>query len=229
MRFPVRLAPVLGAIMISGLAFTLVVVIIAQSPYTHGNLRPEGYNRTDIIYVGDDLPYRGFSLANPELARTGDPVRDGLAIFVAGCASCHGLDGQGGAVGPALDLDELSVADLRKDVRKGPKGMPAFLEQVHQIVEAQMHDSHFSVERLADEVNMSPRQLRRRLRALTKLSPSGYIRTMRLQRAAQLLEQQAGRISEVAYAVGFHNAEHFSRLFQQVFGVAPSQYKADQN
>ncbi|MEE8370317.1 MAG: ethylbenzene dehydrogenase-related protein [Dehalococcoidia bacterium] len=130
-RFPVRLGPVLAAIMMSGLAFTLVVVIIAQSPYTHGNLRPEGYDRTDIVFVGDDLPYHGFSLADPELARTGDPVRDGLSIFVgSGCASCHGLTGQGAAVGADLDLDDLDLADLRKEVRKGPKTMPAFLEQV---------------------------------------------------------------------------------------------------
>jgi transcriptional regulator GlxA family with amidase domain len=94
-------------------------------------------------------------------------------------------------------------------------------------VEAEMHDSQFSVERLAEAVNLGPRQLRRRLQALTRLSPSGYIRQLRLQRAVQLLEQQAGRISEVAYAVGFQNAEHFSRLFQQIYGVSPSQYKAD--
>jgi mono/diheme cytochrome c family protein len=117
--------------MISGLAFTLVVVVIAQSPYTHGNLRPEGYDRTDIAFVGDDLPYHGFSLADPESARTGDPVRDGLSIFVgSGCASCHGLTGQGAAVGADLDLDDLDLVDLRKEVRKGPKQMPAFLEQV---------------------------------------------------------------------------------------------------
>ena len=129
--FPVRLGPVLAAIMMSGLAFTLVVVIIAQSPYTHGNLRSEGYDRTEITFVGDEIPYHGFSLADPTSARTGDPVRDGLTIFVgSGCASCHGLTGQGAAVGANLDLDDLDLVDLRKEVRKGPKAMPAFLEQV---------------------------------------------------------------------------------------------------
>ena len=50
---------------------------------------------------------------------------------------------------------------------------------------------------------------------------------MRLQRAAHLLEQEVGTVSEVAYAVGFLDAKHFSKLFNQVFGVYPSRYGAD--
>ena len=94
-----------------------------------------------------------------------------------------------------------------------------------------MADSTFGVETMAEEVGLSRRQLRRKMQELTDLSPSGYIRMMRLERAAQLLEQQAGRVSEVAYAVGFGSAAHFSRLFHQVFGVPPSAYpvKADQD
>ena len=48
---------------------------------------------------------------------------------------------------------------------------------------------------------------------------------MRLERAAQLLAQQAGTVSEIAYAVGFNDAEYFSKLFRQVFGVVPSAYQ----
>lgn len=103
-----------------------------------------------------------------------------------------------------------------------------FLEQVRTVIEQQLGNSHFGAEWLADDVGLSRRHLDRRLKALTKLSASGLIRQMRLERAAQLLAQDAGRVSEVAYAVGFHNAEHFSKLFQQVFGVAPSRYPADQ-
>ena len=71
---------------------------------------------------------------------------------------------------------------------------------------------------------MSRRQLDRRLRSLTRLSASGFIRKMRLERAAQLLVQQAGNVSEVAYAVGFQDVAHFSKLFHQTFGVSPSDY-----
>ncbi len=110
---------------ISGLAFTLIAVVIARSPYTHGNLTPEGYNRTEIILVGEESPFEGLGLADPLLARTGDPVDDGRALFFRfGCASCHGLKAQGGAVGP--DLLDASASKIGREVREGPEGMPAY-------------------------------------------------------------------------------------------------------
>src|SRR3970040_2148620 len=109
----------------SALAFTLIAVVIARSPYTHGNLRPEGYNRTDIIYLGEDLPYDGFPLADPALASTGDPAQDGRALFFRyGCASCHGLKGQGAAVGK--DLSKADAEEISQKARQGPKTMPSF-------------------------------------------------------------------------------------------------------
>jgi len=117
--------PILGAIMMSGLAFTLIAVIIARSPYTHGNLRPEGYDRTDIIYLGEEHPFDGFPLADPALASTGDPAQDGRVLFFGyGCASCHGLKGQGAAVGK--DLSKADAEEISKEVRRGPKTMPSF-------------------------------------------------------------------------------------------------------
>jgi len=110
---------------ISGLAFTLIAIVIARSPYTHGNLRPEGYDRTEIVYVGDQHPFEGLGLADPSLAQTGDPAEDGRALFFRyGCASCHGLRGQGGAVGK--DLSEANAEEISEKVRQGPKTMPAY-------------------------------------------------------------------------------------------------------
>jgi len=111
--------------MMSGLAFTLVAIIIARSPYTHGNLRPEGYNRTDIIYLGEDHPFDGIALADPSLASTGDPVQDGRVLFFGyGCASCHGLEGKGSAVGK--NLSRANSEEISDNVRQGPKTMPSF-------------------------------------------------------------------------------------------------------
>jgi len=111
--------------MMSGLAFTLIAIIIARSPYTHGNLRPEGYNRTDIIYLGEDHPFDGIALADPSLANTGDPVQDGRVLFFGyGCASCHGLQGKGGAVGK--DLSSANAEEISQKARQGPKTMPSF-------------------------------------------------------------------------------------------------------
>ena len=108
-----------------------------------------------------------------------------------------------------------------------PSADAAFLERVQAFVEAHMGDSDFEVARVADEVGVSPRQLRRKIRAITGLSPSGYVRTLRLQRAAQLLEKKVGGVAEVAYRVGFDDAKHFSRLFKQVYGTLPSEYGSE--
>ena len=133
--------PVLGAIMMSGLAFTLVAVIIARSPYTHGNLRPEGYNRTEIIYVGEDHPFQGLGLADPGLTLTGNPQQDGrLLFFQYGCASCHGFNGGGGAVGPELSWASGSgSAELGRLLRGEPQdvpGMPSFDALSEEEIEA---------------------------------------------------------------------------------------------
>ena len=116
---------VAGLITISGLAFTLIAIVIARSPYTHGNLSPEGYHRTQITYVGEDQPFEGLGLADPQLAQTGDPVQDGRALFFQyGCAACHGLKGQGGAVGK--NLGSADAEEISDEVRQGPKTMPSF-------------------------------------------------------------------------------------------------------
>jgi mono/diheme cytochrome c family protein len=116
---------VVALIAISGLAFMLIAIVIARSPYTHGNLSPQGYNRTEIAYVGEERPFEGPGLADPTLAETGDLAQDGRFLFIQnGCAQCHGLQGQGAIVGD--DLDDASPSDIRKEVRDGPEGMPAF-------------------------------------------------------------------------------------------------------
>lgn len=117
---------VVGFIAISGLAFMLIAIVIARSPYTHGNLRPQGYSRTEIALVGEEYPFNGLGLADPQLALTGDPVQDGRALFFRyGCVSCHGFQGQGGTVGD--DLGDASPSEIRREVRDGPEGMPAYV------------------------------------------------------------------------------------------------------
>lgn len=121
------ISTVAGMVTISGLAFMLIAIVIARSPYTHGNLSPQGYDRTEVAIVGQEYPFDGLGLADPELGRTGDPVLDGRALFFQyGCASCHGFEGGGGILGE--DLDDASPSEIRREVRDGPEGMPAFDE-----------------------------------------------------------------------------------------------------
>lgn len=118
--------PAAHIVAISGLAFTLIVIVISRSPYTHGNISAEGYDRSEIAYVGQEYPLHPIGLADPEAVLTGDPAADGFFLFFKyGCASCHGLNAEGSAVGPDLPPD-ISASGVREDVRDGPKGMPAY-------------------------------------------------------------------------------------------------------
>ena len=100
----------------------------------------------------------------------------------------------------------------------------AFLSAVRDAVERHLADETFSVERLAHEMGVSRAHLYRRLRDLDGRSPWEIIRTLRLERAAQLLEAGAGPVSEVAYAVGFKSVSHFSNAFTAHIGCRPSVY-----
>src|SRR5207248_932467 len=81
------------------------------------------------------------------------------------------------------------------------------------VIEAKLGDDGFTVERLASEVAQSRGNLHRKLRELLGESPSDRILSMRLERAAELLEARAGSVGEVAYAVGFKSVAHFSNAF----------------
>ena len=100
-----------------------------------------------------------------------------------------------------------------------------FIEQVRAAIEANLGDESFSVERLANEVAQSRGNLHRRLREVVGESPSDLIRRLRLERAAQLLDANAGSVAEVAYAVGFKSVAHFSNAFNDMHGVRPSGWR----
>ncbi|MFA5302466.1 MAG: helix-turn-helix transcriptional regulator, partial [Bacteroidales bacterium] len=82
----------------------------------------------------------------------------------------------------------------------------------------------FRVETLAGEIGISRVHLHRKLKELTQLSASDYIRSMRLKRAAELIRCKKMNISEAAYATGFSNLSHFSAAFKDYFGVSPREY-----
>ena len=100
-----------------------------------------------------------------------------------------------------------------------------FLRKVMEIVEAQMGETSFKVDALAAELGLSRRQLQRKLRDASNISPSEFIRNMRLERAAQLLDSDAGTVAEIAYKVGFSKPSHFSELFRKKFGKSPTEYR----
>lgn len=102
-----------------------LLAIVARSPYTHANLNlgfDPRYTRTDQILVSPPLPFQVPGLG---VAAASDPAQHGKQLFVVdGCATCHGLDGRGGIIGPPVI--GTTAKKLRTVTRVGPKGMPAY-------------------------------------------------------------------------------------------------------
>lgn len=104
-----------------------------------------------------------------------------------------------------------------------------FLNKLMQLIEDNMEEPEFNVTSLVDHIGMSQTVLYKKIKVLTGLSITDFIKSQRLKRAAQLLKDNHMNIAEVAYAVGFNDRKYFSKEFRKQFGVAPSDYqqKAD--
>lgn len=98
-----------------------------------------------------------------------------------------------------------------------------FMKKLMDSVENHIGDARFSVARLSSEMNMSVSQLNRKLKALIDQSPQRFIRSIRMQRALELLKNNAGNISEISWEVGFEDPGYFSRVFKNHFGCLPSE------
>lgn len=104
-----------------------------------------------------------------------------------------------------------------------------FLKQALEAVEKNMDNPDFSVEDFSRDMFMNRVTLYRKILSLTGKTPIEFIRSIRLKRAAQLLEKSGMSVSEIAYEVGFNNPKHFSKFFKEEFKVSPSQYVATKN
>ena len=122
---------------------------------------------------------------------------------------------------------KFSGAQQQKEklVEKEVKGNDELLmERVMKAVNTHMSDSDFNVDMLTREVGISRAQLYRKMKELTGLPVSEFIRNIRLEQAVRLLKEQKINVTQVAYTVGFSNVAHFSTVFRKQFGVSPSEY-----
>lgn len=125
---------------------------------------------------------------------------------------------------------ELFQKDFRRQIEVKASDIPItsmdekLIRNAIACVEEKISDPEFSVEDLSRELGMSRVHLYKKLMALTGKAPLEFIRTIRLQRAAQLLEKSQLTISEVAYSVGFNNPKYFTKYFKEEFGMLPSAY-----
>ncbi|WP_010135253.1 hybrid sensor histidine kinase/response regulator transcription factor [Ochrovirga pacifica] len=99
-----------------------------------------------------------------------------------------------------------------------------FLKQVIEIIDKHMTNTEFSVETLVNEIGQSRSNLYLKLKEITGLSSSEFIRSIRLKRAMQLFDTTDLPVKEVMYKTGFSTASYFSKCFKKQFGAKPSDY-----
>jgi signal transduction histidine kinase/ligand-binding sensor domain-containing protein/DNA-binding response OmpR family regulator len=105
----------------------------------------------------------------------------------------------------------------------------AFIKKAVQLIEKNIDNADFSVEELSSELFVSRVTLYKRALALTGKSPVDLIRSIRLKRAAQLLESSQLTISQISYKVGFKSQKYFVRCFKAEFNCLPSAYVGKKN
>ena len=101
----------------------------------------------------------------------------------------------------------------------------SFLKKVIGIIENNLSDEHFGVEELSGEMNMSRSSLLRKVKSLTGVSVSVFIRKVRLHHARELLKDDSLTASEISYKVGFNSPSYFTKCFREEFGYTPGEHK----
>ena len=98
------------------------------------------------------------------------------------------------------------------------------MKRIMKSVNEHLSDPEYNVERMSEDIGISRAQLHRKMKEITGISSSEFIRNIRLEQAAKLLSEGKINITQVAYAVGYNNQTHFSTVFKKHFGMSPTEY-----
>ena len=102
---------------------------------------------------------------------------------------------------------------------------PELILQVRALVDQHLEDGEYGVEQLARDLCMERTGLYKKLTALTDTTPVAFIRSIRLRRAAALLQEGKLTVNEIAEQTGFSSPSYFTKCFKKEFGVLPSEYR----
>ena len=101
----------------------------------------------------------------------------------------------------------------------------ALMQKVLEVINERISNPGLNVEMLAEAIGISRGHLHRKIKEITGSSPGEYIRTIRLNQAAQLLKGEKKNISQIAYSVGYSNPSVFSTAFKSFFGISAKDYQ----
>ncbi len=126
----------------------------------------------------------------------------------------------------ALLLNKIQFEPTLAEIEKDTNTEGVFIHKAIVLVENNLQNSSFSIETMVEELNMSQSTLYRKIKSLTGLSLTSFIRSIRLKKAAHLILIDDLNLSQIAYEVGFNDYKYFKISFEKQFKCLPSKYKA---
>ena len=141
-----------------------------------------------------------------------EDMRRAIGSFVQHRREQHRTFGNTEAVLEKIDVQEVKSADEQ------------LMDRIVSSVNRHLDDSEFTVEQLCSEVGISRAHLHRKMKELTGMPVTEFIRNIRLEQAARLLREHKLNVSQVAYSVGFSSIGYFSTAFRKHFGVSPREF-----
>ena len=123
------------------------------------------------------------------------------------------------------DIPSLSEDSLLPETAEAVNREPELILQVRALIEQHLEDGEYGVEQLAQDLCMERTGLYKKLTALTHTTPVAFIRSIRLHRAAALLQEGKQSVNEIAERTGFSSPSYFTKCFKKEFGVLPSEYR----
>lgn len=134
-------------------------------------------------------------------------------------------------VNQLFEVREQARRQFAQSVQVDPKSLAAnaeeqqFIEHMVKIIGKNMDNSDYTVDLLARDIGMSRASLYKKMQTMLGITPSDFMRNVRLKHAATLLADSEMPVNQVALAVGFLTPRYFSQYFRKMFGVTPSEYR----
>ena len=104
-----------------------------------------------------------------------------------------------------------------------------FITNILDYINKNISDSTLGVENLAEELLLSRSKLYRKIKAITGYTATEFIRSVKLEKAKELLVKTEFTVSEISYKVGFSSPSYFTKCFKNNFGMIPKQMRESNN
>ena len=123
------------------------------------------------------------------------------------------------------EFSQLTAEEEKQHIANAPSPDEKFVNQVMALVHKHIDDESYDRDSLAADMGASASTLYNKLRSITGMHVSAFIRDIRMKEARRMaIENPQLRVSDLAYSVGFHDPRYFATCFKKQFGIQPKEF-----